>query len=39
MSVVETSTSGGVRTITLNDPERRNALSAELTTGLMAAFR
>ena len=38
MAVVETSLAAGVLTITLNDEERRNALSAELVDGLLAAF-
>lgn len=39
MAVVETSVTGAVMTITLADVERRNALSAELTSELIAAFR
>lgn len=39
MSTVLTSVNGAVRTITLNRPEKRNAMNAELLTGLEAAFR
>jgi enoyl-CoA hydratase/carnithine racemase len=39
MSTVLTSVDGAVRTITLNRPEKRNAMNAELLTGLEAAFR
>ena len=31
MSLVETEMTNGVLTVTLNDPENRNALSSELT--------
>ncbi|HZL48662.1 MAG TPA: enoyl-CoA hydratase/isomerase family protein [Solirubrobacteraceae bacterium] len=37
-SVLYTHASSGVATITLNDPDTRNALSAELLLGLIAAF-
>jgi methylglutaconyl-CoA hydratase len=39
VSTVETRVAGGVMTITLADEERRNALSAQLTSELVAAFR
>lgn len=39
MSSVLTSVNGPVRTITLNRPEKRNAMNTELLTGLEAAFR
>jgi methylglutaconyl-CoA hydratase len=38
MSVVRVEDEGGVRTITLNRPERRNALTPELQEGLVAAL-
>ena len=39
MSTVLTAVNGPVRTITLNRPEKRNAMNAELLAGLEAAFR
>ena len=35
MSLVETEMTNGVLTVTLNDPENRNALSSELTSDLV----
>ena len=37
MTLVETRVAGAVATVTLNDPKRRNALSAELLTALLDA--
>ena len=39
MTRIRTSTSGGVATITLDDPDRRNALDPELAAELAAAIR
>ncbi len=36
--VVRSETAGGVCTVTLDDPERKNALSAQLTSELMDAL-
>ena len=38
MSLVLSETSGGVCTVTLNDPDRKNSLSPELVAGMMDAF-
>ncbi|MDQ3390771.1 MAG: enoyl-CoA hydratase [Actinomycetota bacterium] len=38
MSIVEVSTADGVATVTLNDPERRNSLSAPMVSALVSTF-